>query len=356
VTLDTNTVTRPFCAAGGTPTGTPTATPTGTPGGTPTGTPGDTATGSPTPGSPTVAKDTAMPTESAENTEVAPPRGSGGSGDGSATGYFVPVGHPDTGLGGSPSPGDPSWSHWGLQHSSVRASPVSRPCVGGGAMGSHEALGGVSHSDVRYWKRVAAVLAALALTFLTFAEQSPSQSPAGSPSTGPAVGGSVTAASSEPEAPRSAVQETIPPVRLRIPAIDVVARTIGLGLNPDRTVEVPSLPMDSGWYRFGPAPGQPGSAVILGHVDSPAGPAVFADLRHLRRGDLVHVEGADGSTSTFGVRRVATYPNESFPANEVYAAPGRVSALNLVTCGGEYDAESGYQANVVVFTELHRGT
>lgn len=142
------------------------------------------------------------------------------------------------------------------------------------------------------------------------------------------------------------------PVGLSIPVIDVDARIAGVALNPDRTVEVPSDPRLTGWYRLGPAPGTPGSAVILGHVDSPAGPAVFARLRHLVRGDLVHVAGADGSTATFRVTRVATYPNESFPAQEVYAAPGPGRRLRLVTCGGDYEPGDGYQANVVVYTRL----
>lgn len=198
------------------------------------------------------------------------------------------------------------------------------------------------------------VLGSLGLTFLVFAAQPSGSSGRVGVEPKPVINepyarGPVTHARAS-----AATQETVAPVRLRIPTIDVAARIVRLGLNPDQTVEVPSRPMDSGWYQFGPTPGKPGSAVILGHVDSAAGPAVFARLRHLRRGDLVQVEGADGAISSFRVKRVATYPNASFPAEKVYAAPDAVRGLNLVTCGGEYDAESGYQANVVVYTELNR--
>jgi hypothetical protein len=144
----------------------------------------------------------------------------------------------------------------------------------------------------------------------------------------------------------------IRPVQLRIPAINVAADVEGLGLNDDHTVEVPKDPDDVGWYRLGPSPGRPGSAVILGHVDSTRGPAVFYRLSELERGDRVAVRLADGAVAHFKVARVVTYAIEDFPARRVYGRPaGDRPVLNLVTCGGEYDkAAGGYQANVVVYT------
>jgi sortase (surface protein transpeptidase) len=138
------------------------------------------------------------------------------------------------------------------------------------------------------------------------------------------------------------------PVALVIPAIGVDTLLVRLGQNRDSTVEVPADPDDAGWYRLGTRPGARGSAVILGHVDSVHGPAVFARLRTLEPGDLVDVRTADGASERFRVHSVRTYLNDDFPAQRVYAArAGRL--LNLVTCGGEYDAaRGGYQANVVV--------
>ena len=169
----------------------------------------------------------------------------------------------------------------------------------------------------------------------------PSANPPPAPSAGPAE----TAEAAE-ETPAA----TARPVRLRIPSIGLTAPIIGLGLNPDRTVEVPSNPDETGWYRPGPVPGDDGSAVILGHVDSVEGPAVFHRLRELQPGDTIAVDAADGSTTEFRVLRLATYANESFPADQVYAAPGPGRLLNLVTCGGVFDPEDGYQANLVVYT------
>lgn len=142
------------------------------------------------------------------------------------------------------------------------------------------------------------------------------------------------------------------PTELRIPAIEVRTTITPLGLQDDGTVEVPADPEEVGWYRLGPTPGQPGSAAILGHVDSTTGPAVFYRLRSLPRGARIDVGRSDGSTATFIVRTIRTYPNAEFPATAVYRSTGRPS-LTLVTCGGAYDrSRGGYQANVVVVAEL----
>ena len=142
-----------------------------------------------------------------------------------------------------------------------------------------------------------------------------------------------------------------PPVRIGIPAIQVSADVTELGLNRNRTVEVPEDPDEAGWYREGPKPGQSGSAVILGHVDSTTGPAVFYRLKSLDPGDQIAV-GLDGGTvAHFEVTRVAHYAIEDFPGQKVYAGTPDRPALNLVTCGGKYDrAAGGYQSNVVVYT------
>lgn len=142
------------------------------------------------------------------------------------------------------------------------------------------------------------------------------------------------------------------PVALTIAAIGVAVRLAPLGLNPDGTVEVPSDYDLAGWYRWGPTPGQVGSAVILGHVDSYRAPAVFFRLRQLRAGDRVDVGLAGGATVHFMVYLVQTYPKERFPAERVYGSHGD-RALQLVTCGGTFDPDTrSYRSNVVVYTRL----
>ena len=143
------------------------------------------------------------------------------------------------------------------------------------------------------------------------------------------------------------------PVVLDIPAIGLLAPLTSLGLNPDGTVQVPSEWQEPGWYRLGPTPGQLGAAVILGHVDSVTGPAVFFRLGALRPGEMVNVTLADGVVAHFVVDAIDIYPKSSFPARSIYeASPGRAT-LQLVTCTGVFDASTHhYLSNLVVYTSL----
>jgi Sortase domain len=146
------------------------------------------------------------------------------------------------------------------------------------------------------------------------------------------------------------------PVRLKIAAIGVDTGLQRLGREQDGTVEVPKGPHQwdmGGWYAEGTRPGDPGSAVILGHVDSKRdGPAVFFRLRELRRGDEVKVVRADGSTVRFAVDRTEQYPKSRFPTDDVYY-PTLTPELRLVTCGGSFDATAGhYRSNIIVFATL----
>jgi len=142
------------------------------------------------------------------------------------------------------------------------------------------------------------------------------------------------------------------PTDLRIPDVDISSPLVDLGLRPDRTLEVPSDFSVAGWFTRGPAPGEPGPAVIAGHVDSDTGPAVFYRLAELQPGDEVLVDRQDGVTAQFVVERVERYPKADFPTTEVYGWVDRAE-LRLITCGGEFEHDTGhYRDNVVVYASL----
>ena len=143
-----------------------------------------------------------------------------------------------------------------------------------------------------------------------------------------------------------------PPVGLAIPSIDVRStHIVGLGLQGDGSIEVPRDASAPGWFTPGPSPGQLGPAVIAGHVDSTTGPAVFYRLGELRPGDRINVTRADRSVATFSIDRVVTFKKDDFPTRAVYGATTRAE-LRLITCGGSYDDDTGYDSNTVAFAHL----
>ncbi len=143
-----------------------------------------------------------------------------------------------------------------------------------------------------------------------------------------------------------------PPVQLTIPQLQIDQSLIGLRVKPNRELEVPSDYNDIGWWSTGPAPGDAGAALLVGHVDSKEGPAVFYRLSSLKKGDRISVRRADGRTVTFAVTGSRSFAKDNFPDKLVYRTAGKPS-LHLVTCGGVYDRETGdYSNNTVVFADL----
>jgi sortase family protein len=139
-----------------------------------------------------------------------------------------------------------------------------------------------------------------------------------------------------------------PPVALRIPAIGVRTRLTRLGLTRRGTLQVPASPSVAGWYARSPRPGEIGSSVIAGHIDSYLGPGVFYRLRDLHRGNRIYVRQADGRLAVFRVTGVHQYPKARFPTAAVYG-PVPDAELHLITCGGTFDyATHSYLSNVVV--------
>jgi sortase (surface protein transpeptidase) len=122
-----------------------------------------------------------------------------------------------------------------------------------------------------------------------------------------------------------------------------------LAMGADGVLAAPVNYGTAGWFASGPQPGQPGPAVIAGHVDSRDGPAIFYRLGELKPGDEVLVHREDGSTVRFRVDDIEQYPKDAFPAESVYGpVPG--PELRLITCGGEFDRTvRSYHDNLVVY-------
>jgi LPXTG-site transpeptidase (sortase) family protein len=117
-------------------------------------------------------------------------------------------------------------------------------------------------------------------------------------------------------------------------------------------MEVPPDGRTAGWYTESPTPGERGPAVLAAHVDWKHEKGVFYDLRKLKPGDEVTVDRRDGTRAIFRVSRVAQYPKDKFPTDEVY---GDVEGpqLRLITCGGDFNQDAkSYRDNIVVYADL----
>lgn len=141
------------------------------------------------------------------------------------------------------------------------------------------------------------------------------------------------------------------PVRLLIPKIQVSAPFVPLSVGRSGQLEAP--PADDvnlvGWHAEGAAPGETGTSIIAGHVDTATSPAVFAGLGELEKGDVFHVARSDGSRVSFVVDALETFEKDDFPDKRVYADAARPE-VRLITCAGDYDRKAmDYTENLVVF-------
>ena len=146
----------------------------------------------------------------------------------------------------------------------------------------------------------------------------------------------------------------IEPVQLDIPSLGISSPLVGLGLNDDKTLEVPVDYSKPGWFTGGSYPGDPQGppAIIAGHVDDYTGPAVFARLGELKEGDQIAVTRADSSVAVFQVTGAQRFAKDEFPARQVYEAVPD-SELVLITCTGGFDEQArSYTENLVVRARL----
>ncbi|WP_051810075.1 class F sortase [Streptomyces sp. NRRL S-378] len=143
------------------------------------------------------------------------------------------------------------------------------------------------------------------------------------------------------------------PVRVRIPATGADASPVlELGLAADGTVEVPSVADGDkiGWCTEGLTPGETGPAVLIGHFDTPRGPAVLGDVSRVRTGEEITVSRADGTTAVFRVRELEQVGKDRFPTANVYDDTTRPE-LRVITCGGEF-RDGRRPDNIILYADL----
>lgn len=147
-----------------------------------------------------------------------------------------------------------------------------------------------------------------------------------------------------------------PPVEVALPQLGITAPIDEVGLEPDRSMEIPDDVRRVGWFSPGVAPGEEaGSAVLSGHVDSrEQGPGALFDLREASPGDEVRVTLDDGQEVTYEVASLTRYGKAELPTTELFRRDGP-HRLVLITCGGAFDEETrSYEENIVVVAEPRR--
>lgn len=144
------------------------------------------------------------------------------------------------------------------------------------------------------------------------------------------------------------VETVADPVSVHAPDANIDTTLIPVGLDEDGAMELPD-PGTGAWYELGPRPGEPGPAVVIGHVDSDAGPDVFYGLSSLDEGDVVTVADAKDEQYEFEVESIEVVEKDALPYERIWTDSSE-PLLRLITCGGNYDAANGgYQHNVVAY-------
>ncbi|QKW10323.1 class F sortase [Streptomyces sp. NA04227] len=143
------------------------------------------------------------------------------------------------------------------------------------------------------------------------------------------------------------------PERVRIDEIRVNAPFMPVGIDKNGWIEAPPPedPNLAGWFTSAVTPGENGTSVVVGHVDNRLGPAVFYGLGSLRKGNHIEIRRKDGITAEFEVYGIDVFEKDDFPGEKVYGNRG-APELRVITCGGGYSRESGYDGNVVVFARM----
>ena len=145
-----------------------------------------------------------------------------------------------------------------------------------------------------------------------------------------------------PIPPRSSARPTV----VSIPAVGLTARIVPVGLTGTGAIAVPN-PSVAGWYRLDPTPGDDGPVVLVGHVDTIDGPAVFYRLTAVHVGDAVLVIRADGSRAHFIISRVTVVKKTAFPGRAVFA-PTSGADIRLITCTGQFDPSSHHYVDSLI--------
>jgi LPXTG-site transpeptidase (sortase) family protein len=143
----------------------------------------------------------------------------------------------------------------------------------------------------------------------------------------------------------------IVPAKLYIPALRIQAIVEPVYVSDKGQMGVPRSTERVGYLSSGVLPGAIGNAIMDGHVDNYKGPAVFFQLKQLKKGDAVIVKNDTGCKIQFVVDSVEIYKTSEAPLPKIFGST-KESRLNLITCTGRYSRKKKeHEARLVVYTK-----
>ena len=175
------------------------------------------------------------------------------------------------------------------------------------------------------------------------------------------------AAASRAASPTTVATVTRPgsPIALHIPSVSLSAQIepvwlTAAGVPGQETADrlmldaapveigLPADPNVAGWYALSAIPGEMGDALLVGHVDTATGPAVFTRLPLLRAGAEIVLELEGAAPATFVLDTIRRHPAHLPAPSDLFHLDGP-ARLHLVTCTGSFvRARGGYQDRLIL--------
>lgn len=141
------------------------------------------------------------------------------------------------------------------------------------------------------------------------------------------------------------------PRLLQIQKINLNSRIQKVNIDSNGDINVPKNIYDIGWYEGSPKPGEKGVAFLNGQANYRGGPAVFANLGKLIKGDEITIQKGNGDSLNYTVIKSEEISADKLELiNLLDPVEIRGQGLTLMTYSGEYDQKTNsYQSRVFVF-------
>lgn len=147
------------------------------------------------------------------------------------------------------------------------------------------------------------------------------------------------------------------PARFSAPTVGINAKILSVGLTSTGNMDTARGWENVAWYKNGPLPGQPGSAVIAGHYESGPNingthvPGVFEKLNQVKIGEKLYVTDGNGKKLSFTVTDMKIVDKDSQTA-DIFTSNGP-ARITVITCQGTWlPAQKTFSHRLIVTAVL----